>query len=250
MSHDFLNLTSSLQRVYSDRIALRPVSMADGWPLFEATKNPLFNKYLMWSRPKDASETLERIDMIADAVAKGQMSAVSVVLRSTGEWIGLFRFQPYRQFDDTLEIGFWSRDTFWQGRFGIEVGVLCVAAAFKLSTVSRIVGASSPENRSSTHGMQLGGLKPGEITYRRTEDDEEVALQEFSVTRDEWIRSGHGEKLFNFRSRVYSHARGIRPQNTGPEQSGEGFQCSPPPDVQIATPPIGQKILLCDMTDG
>ena len=143
MSHDFLNLTSSLQRVYSDRIALRPVSMADGWPLFEATKNPLFNKYLMWSRPKDATETLERIDMIADAVAKGQMSAVSVVLRSTGEWIGLFRFQPYRQFDDTLEIGFWSRDTFWQGRFGIEVGVLCVAAAFKLSTVSRIVGASS-----------------------------------------------------------------------------------------------------------
>src|SRR5207237_5531935 len=64
MVHDFQELTDRLERVYSRRLALRPVSLADAWPLFQATRNPLFNKHLLWDQPEDEHAVLQRIDAI------------------------------------------------------------------------------------------------------------------------------------------------------------------------------------------
>lgn len=207
MNVNFTHLSENLSRVYSPRIALRPVTLADGWPLFEATKNPLFNKYLTWPKPDQDVETLERVDLIQDAVAKGQMSAVSAVVRSTGEWIGLFRFIPYRQngkiVDGAMEAGIWSRDTFWNGQYSLEVGVLCMDAGFRFTDVDTIYGLTAPENRSSCAIMVRGGLHRAGLTTRITEDDREIAAQEFCVTRDQWTTKGHAERLYNYRDRQY-----------------------------------------------
>ena len=46
MAFDFASLSERLERVYSRRLALRPLSLADAWPLFEATRNPLFNRHI------------------------------------------------------------------------------------------------------------------------------------------------------------------------------------------------------------
>lgn len=188
MAFNFQELTENLSRVHNSKIALRNVAFCDGWPLFEATKNPLFNKHLMWSQPKEDQQTLDRIDLIMDAVERGKMSAVSAVLKTTGEWVGLLRFQPHESGDDSLEMGYWSHDKFWDGKLSLEVGNMCVDAAFRHSDVNRIVGASSPENRASCIGLQRGGGKPGKMVTRVTEDKKVLELKEFSVTREQWVK--------------------------------------------------------------
>ena len=216
MDINFSTLSANLSRVYSPRIALRPLTLADGWPLFEATKNPLFNQYLTWPKPDQEVETLERVDLIMDAVAKGQMSAVSAVVRSTGEWIGLFRFQPYRHNGElvkgAIEAGIWSRDTFWDGRTSLEVGVLSMDAGFKFTNADMIYGLTAPENRSSCAIMERGGLHRAGLTTRITEDDREIAAQEFCVTREQWNAKGHAVRLFNYRDRQYPPAPMRAPQ--------------------------------------
>lgn len=212
MSFDFPNLTAELQRTHSPRIALRQVSLSDSWPLFEATKNPLFNKHLAWQQPESETLVLKRIDLIMDAVAQGKMSAVSVVSRTTGEWMGLFRYIPYQDRDDTVEVGFWSKDKFWSGRYGMEVGMLCIHAAFRLSSVKRVIAVTTINNRSAAFNLARGGMRPEGFSTRPTEDGlRTLQLQEFVVTRDEWSGGDQGGRIFNFQTRDYSAEHPFQP---------------------------------------
>jgi RimJ/RimL family protein N-acetyltransferase len=153
MAFDFPELGLNLQRAHSRRIALRPAALCDAWPLFHATRNPLFNKHLLWPQPEQERSVLERMDLIVEAGFKGRISALSAVLKATGEWIGLFRFQPYRDLPQTLEMGVWIHDRFWHGRYSLEIGKLCVDAAFAMSDVQRLVGASAAAERCAQRAI-------------------------------------------------------------------------------------------------
>lgn len=199
MAFDFSELSLNLQRVHGRRIALRPAALADAWPLFHATRNPLFNRHLLWPQPDQAASVLERMDLIVKADSQGHLSALSAVVKSTGEWIGLFRFQPYRQQAGTLEMGVWLHDKFWHGRYSLEIGRLCVDAAFALSEVQALVGASAPENRGSCALMLAVGMAPTDLVMRDTETGTPVLLQEYGITREQWARRGAGDSFEVYR---------------------------------------------------
>jgi RimJ/RimL family protein N-acetyltransferase len=186
MTFDFQELTAQLERVHSGRLALRQVCLADAWPLYEATRNPRFNEFLLWPQPNEELHVLKRIDAITQAVRAGRMSAISAVVRKTGEWVSLFRFQRYAANEEFLEMGIWTHDRFWRGRYSYEVGQVCVDAAFSLSNVETLVAASYPENRGSMHLMHQVGLTPGRMVIRETEMDCTVELMEFHIRRSQW----------------------------------------------------------------
>lgn len=186
MVHDYHELADRLERAYSRRIALRRLSLADAWPLFEATRNPLFNRFLMWDAPADPREVLERVDAIVAAQRRGRMAAMSGVLRETGEWASLFRFQPYGGDPDVMEMGVWTHHRFWHGRFTLELAKMCLDACFGASEVERLVGAASPENAGSCQLMRLAGLRETDLVFRTTEGGRRVELQEFEITREAW----------------------------------------------------------------
>lgn len=188
MAFDFSELGLNLQRAHGRRIALRPASLSDAWPLFHATRNPLFNKHLLWPQPEQEAAVLERMDLIVEAAARGRMSALSAVVKATGEWIGLFRFQPYREDARTLEMGVWLHDKFWHGRYSLEIGKLCVDAAFSLSAVERLMGASAPDNRGSCSLMMAVGMAPTDLVLREAETGVPVLLQEYSIAREQWAQ--------------------------------------------------------------
>jgi RimJ/RimL family protein N-acetyltransferase len=186
MNFDFSELTECLERSYSQRVALRPVALCDAWPLFLATRNPAFNKYLLWPQPEHEDLVLKRIRLIMDAARVGRLCAVSAVQRQTGEFIALFRFQPYAARADAIEMGIWVHDKYWHGRYSLELGRLCVSAAFTMSNIQLLLGASSPENRGSCHLMKAVGMSPGQLVPRDTEMGYSATLQEFTISRPEW----------------------------------------------------------------
>ena len=107
MEFDFLELTQALECSFSERVALRPVALCDAWPLFAATRNPLFNRHLLWPRPEREEQLLKRVRMIMEASRRGRLTALSAVARNSGEFIALFRFQPHATLFDTIEMGVW-----------------------------------------------------------------------------------------------------------------------------------------------
>ena len=195
MQFDFLSLSDQLERVYSRRLAMRAVSLSDAWPLFHATRNPSFNKHLLWDQPSNEEQVLQRIDAIVDASRRGRMAALSAVIKQTGEWVSLFRFQPYVDDPGVIEMGVWTHDRFWHGRYSLELGRLCVDAAFSVSDIPLLLGATVPANRGSCQLMQAVGMKPRNfLVNRATESGVIVQAQEFVIERTEWLaqREQHG----------------------------------------------------------
>jgi RimJ/RimL family protein N-acetyltransferase len=195
MPIDYLTLSEQLARVHTPRLALRPAALCDAWPLFHATRNPMFNKHLLWDQPTDDDDVLARMDAIVEASRRGRLSAVSAVVKATGEWASLFRFQPYGANPRFVEMGVWTHDKFWHGRVSLELGRACVDAAFALSDIPVLIGAASPENRSSCKLMELCGLDPASIVLRQTESKTEVPLQEFRITREAWLARGRRDSF-------------------------------------------------------
>ena len=184
---DFLQLTEQLERIFSSRLALRPLSLSDAWPLYEATRNPDFNKHLLWDQPQNESFVLDRINTTVDAARRGRLSAMSAVLKTTGEWVSLYRFQPSAGDPAALEMGIWTSDRFWNGRYSVELTRACVDAAFSLSDVSALIGGASPYNVPSCKVLSHCGLVPVASTVRHSESFIEIPAQEFRITRQQWI---------------------------------------------------------------
>ncbi len=183
---DYLALTEQLERVFTPRLALRPLALSDAWPLFQATRNADFNKHLLWEQPENDSFVLDRIDTTLEAARRGRLTAMSAVLKTTGEWVSLYRFQPSAIDPNAVEMGIWTHDKFWNGRFSLELTRACIDAAFTLSDVSSLIGGASPHNRPSCKLLEFCGLTQFSSCIRHSETFVEVPAQEFRITRQEW----------------------------------------------------------------
>jgi RimJ/RimL family protein N-acetyltransferase len=186
MQFDFLELTQALECSFTSRVALRPVALSDAWPIFAASRNPAFNRHLLWAQPETEELVLKRVRLIMDASRRGRLTALSAVQRATGEFIALFRFIPHATLPGTIEMGIWVHDKYWHGRYSLELGRLCVSAAFSLSNVNLLLGASSPDNRGSCHLMEAVGMTPGRVVERDTEMGWKATLIEYTISRADW----------------------------------------------------------------
>jgi len=205
MQFDFLELTQALECSFTSRVALRPVALSDAWPIFAASRNPGFNRYLLWPQPETEELVLKRVRLIMDASRKGRLTALSAVQRSTGEFIGLFRFLPHATLQDTVEMGVWMHDKFWHGRYSVELTNLCISAAFSLSGVSRLLGATTLGNRGSCHLMEAVGMTAVRLVERDTEMGWKATLSEYTITRADWVaRHGSAFSVFD-NGRVVDH---------------------------------------------
>lgn len=184
---DFIELTEQLERVHTARLALRPIALCDAWPLFEATRNPEFNRNLLWPQPEADVPVLDRIQAIMEVARRGGMTALSAVLKSTGEWVSLYRFQPYEADPLLVEMGIWTHEKFWEDRYSFELTQACVDSAFTLTDIPLLIGGASPDNKASCRILERCGLKPTCVIHRHSETKVERKSQEFQITRVEWL---------------------------------------------------------------
>jgi RimJ/RimL family protein N-acetyltransferase len=190
MSFDYLALTENLEQIESDLLVFRPVSGADAWPLYLATRNPLFNSTLSWAQPADQAEVVARVAAIMRATRRGQMSAISAVIRETGALVSIFRFQAYKLDPSVLEMGIWTMDRYWNSKMSTEVTQACVDAAFRLSPAEALLGASEHHNRGARKVLTNCGLEPHSDVVRRAECGRIAHLTEFRITRAAWEARG------------------------------------------------------------
>jgi RimJ/RimL family protein N-acetyltransferase len=183
---DFLDLAAALELVYTRRLALRPLAVADAWPLWASTRNPAFNSGLLWSAPETEAALFERVAGIMRAAQRGRLAAVSAVCRDTGQWVGLFRFQPHASIPGAVELGLWVHPDHWHGRMALELGKACVSAVFSVSEVQMLVGAAAPSNRGACELNRLGGMVPVRTVWRKHETLADVELLEHEITREQW----------------------------------------------------------------
>ncbi|MBP8272011.1 MAG: GNAT family N-acetyltransferase [Sphaerotilus sp.] len=216
MPTDFHDLTARLTSVYSKRLALRPVCLSDTWPLFDATRHPAFNQHLLWDQPGNEWEVYRRVEAVVEATRTGKMASVSAVLKETGAWVSLFRFQPPAkpEAEGDLEMGLWTHARYWHGRISLELGRMCVDAAFQEAGVQRLIGICAVDNRSSQQLMELVGLRLRGPALGTCESGQTLDAMVFELDRATWQRQRRGPAFAAYEDAEPAPARAAR---SGPD---------------------------------
>lgn len=182
----FSDLNEGLERLHSKRLALRPLCLADAWPLYAATRVPAFNQHLAWDAPADLQAVVMRIQAIMTASRQGRLAAVSAVCKVTGAWVSLFRFLPWKVDPTAIEVGIWTHVNYWKGKYSLELGHMCIDAAFTLTDTTRVVGLSLPENRSSCRLMEDVRMIPVSTDVRIAENGRHLNVVQYELRREAW----------------------------------------------------------------
>lgn len=95
----------------SGPIGFRLLSRVDCYPLLDACANEEFNKHLAWDAVQDPAILMEKIDSLIREMQIGRSISFSVVEKTTGTWIGISKWTPYK---DSYMITIWSHPTFWK----------------------------------------------------------------------------------------------------------------------------------------
>ena len=187
MNFDFQELTYRLERFSSARLALRPLCLADAWPLFQASRDQRFNEHLAWDRPEDVDGVVRRLELICKAARRGELTALAAVARDSGEWVSLFRFfPPMDREPGVVEMGIWTHFKFWSGRHSLDLGRMCVDTAFRVSDVGRLIGLAAPGNRGSMHLMRMVGMTERCHSFKLHETGRRLPTVQYEIMRDEW----------------------------------------------------------------
>jgi len=191
----FVDLNEGLERLHSRRLVLRPLCLADAWPLYAATRVPTFNEHLAWDAPVDLQATVMRVQAIMTASRQGRLAAVSAVSKSTGAWVSLFRFLPWKLDPTAIEVGIWTHVDYWRGEYSLELGHMCIDAAFTLTNASRVVGLSLPENRTSCRLMEKVCMTPVCSDSRIAENGRRLDVVQYELRREVWAASRASREL-------------------------------------------------------
>lgn len=183
---DFFELSSRIAGLQTARLVLREASPADAVPLFDATRNPEFNRLLVWPRPDRLEQVRQRMDAICLEHSRGRMCAVSACLKETGAWVGLFRLMPYAAQPQITEIGLWMHPDYWRASLATEIARACIGAAFSLPEVHTVLAATLPANKAALAAMAGFGFSFAGAVIRHHEDGHPVDVVEHSVDREVW----------------------------------------------------------------
>jgi len=183
---DFFELSSRVHGLQTARLVLREASPADAGPLFDATRNPEFNRLLVWPRPDRLEQVQQRMEAICLAHSRGRMTAVSACLKETGAWVGIFRLMPYGLDPEITEIGLWMHPAYWRASLAREITEACIATSFSLPEVHTVLAAALPANKVVLTGLSTLGFSFANDVIRHHEDGRPADVVEYRLTRDVW----------------------------------------------------------------
>jgi RimJ/RimL family protein N-acetyltransferase len=103
------SLVALLKTAFDDRhvnaLSFRPVARCDAFPLFEASRHPEFNRFLLWPAPQKEQGTVLQVDKLIREWLLNMTATFSIVERMSGTWVGLVKLFPYKDPKGVLQDG-------------------------------------------------------------------------------------------------------------------------------------------------
>ncbi len=96
--------------MYSKTFFVRNFVRTDVFPLFEATRHPEFNKFLLWPQPESVNTLLPQVKLLELQDRRNEMFIFSLCDKKDGRWLGVVKGTPYR---DGIDLSFWLTEEMW-----------------------------------------------------------------------------------------------------------------------------------------
>ena len=192
--YDWKEINGLEKGYYGERVLLRPLLECDVYPIFMATTNPEFNKYLLWDRPATVAQLSERIEKILDERRKGLMGVWVAAEITTGAFVALFRAYTVEapQSLDKFHVGtgIWLHPNFWKGGLSVDVSKLSLDLIFNETPVDVLHAETHIDNKASLGLFRAMGLEHSGTMDIDREDGTPSPSHLFQITRNAYRPSG------------------------------------------------------------
>ena len=192
--YDWNEINGLEKGYYGERVLLRPLLECDVYPIFMATTNPAFNRYLLWDAPLTIAQLSERIEKILDERRKGLMGVWVAAEITTGAFVALFRAYtveaPSSPDEFHVGTGIWLHPNYWKGGLSVDVSKLSLDLIFNETPVDVLHAETHVDNKASLGLFRAMGLvHSGTIDVDR-EDGTPSPSHTFHITRSVYKSSG------------------------------------------------------------
>ncbi|MCP5264640.1 MAG: GNAT family N-acetyltransferase [Burkholderiaceae bacterium] len=208
---DLRQLFGALPHLGSDTLGFRPIHRDDVAWLWDATRNPLFNRFLTWTQPESMSEAAEQIDALLAANESREVAAFACFpIGDPTRWAAIYRFTPWK---DGLEMGLWTHPDFWGSGWGTRIATLAVNAGFEATAAHTMYAKTANENHPAQAVLRKCGLVPGGAASAPTNDGRLLVGTEWSIGRARYAEITHRSGSMS----LGLASAGVNPGDTGSE---------------------------------
>lgn len=183
MKIEIERLRNIINNTYYKNISFRSIAKNDVFPLFVATKDENFNRFLLWPRPVEAKEIYPEVDKLIRQNLKNELLAVSLCEKDTAKWMGLFKFTPFK---DGLEITIWIHPEGWKKGVVINTAYpLIQLLQWNYDKIPLYVRVF-PQNIPMKRILRKYGFVFVENIEEKTTTGTPVVLELFILNKDNW----------------------------------------------------------------
>lgn len=176
------------ESTYAKKVAFRPFSRADGFPLFEATRHPDFNRNLLWAAPDTEHEIFQQVDKLIREHTLGRALVFSVSDRPTGTWQGLLRVKDY---EDGVELSLYLHPDTWHRGFVVTVGSATIELIFRHHPKIPVYLRVMPTNERMLKVCELNNFEHirNETDFHPQQGEKELKV--WRLTKERWAGFNH-----------------------------------------------------------
>jgi ribosomal-protein-alanine N-acetyltransferase len=156
---DVRRFYQNLPRLETERLVLRPFTLADAPEIFEYSSDPAVTDFLFWDPHKKLQETEEYLNWVLQQYETGEDSPWGIALRETDKIIGNIHLMDMDAKHCKAEVGFVLARAYHNQ--GIMTEALKAVLNFALGELglNRVEGFCAVDNLASAAVMRKAGMK-------------------------------------------------------------------------------------------
>lgn len=182
------------QRLETDRLVLRRVSLDDAEPMFRNwAPDPEVTKYLTWSPYRDVSGVESFIREQMELWQRDDHYNWFIELKNIGEVIGSIGFVRYYEDIDSLELGYAIGRAWWGQGIVPEALNAVIDFGFDVLGVNRIAAQHDVQNPNSGKVMRKCGMTyEGTLRQAGKNNRGIIDICQYSILKGEHVRTSRG----------------------------------------------------------
>lgn len=159
----------------TERLRLRPITIADAEDVFAYGSDPEVSKYMIFDTHRTVDDAIAWLKTVPDSFAKQEVLSFAITLRDSGRFIGSCGLHHISPNHHRLEIGYVLARPFWGHGYMTETVRELIRFAFEDMEMHRVQATCDLENERSARVMERCGMT------------HEATLRDFECRRGRFI---------------------------------------------------------------
>lgn len=176
---------SSLPKISTERLLIRPIKESDAKDIFDYASNPVITKFLCWDAHKDLADTKKFIQTVLINYAYNKPAPWGVIYKENNKLIGTIGFDNKWDIENKCaELGYALSQEYWNKGLMTEAVTALLNYIFQNTDINRIEALIDVENIASQKickkvGMEYEGTLRKDIKLKEEFKD----MQMYSILR-------------------------------------------------------------------